>query len=326
MKKLVKALLIIVVIALVVVAGIGAWLTYVLPDTNPAPRISIEPLPENIERGKYLANNVAACMVCHTHRDFSFFGGPVDSTVFGAGGDRFDPSMVPGRVYTTNVTPHSLSEWTDGEIYRAITEGVKKDGSAIFPIMPYRRYGKMTAEDAFAIVAYLRTLKPIGKEIPPSSNLDFPWNFTVNTYPEKAAHTEKIPDTSNSVEYGKYLVNIANCVQCHSKPDNKIDIVEGTEFGGGQVYYLKHGAAYSANITPDEETGIGKWSKEYFIQQFKRYATGTYTPFKPKEKEFNSPMPWLAFANMKESDLSAIYDYLRTVKPIKNKVEKWKPE
>jgi mono/diheme cytochrome c family protein len=321
MKRPVKILLTVIIIAIVIVGGIGAFLAFALPNVGPPPKISVEPLPQKITRGKYLVNSVAACMTCHTRRDFSFFSGPVDSSVFGAGGEQFDKSMVPGSLYTTNITPYKLQDWSDGEIYRAITAGVKRDGSAIFPIMPYTKYGNMDPRDVHSMIAYLRTLNPVEKEVP-ASKLDFPMNMLMNAYPLKQEEKE-MPDSANTVEYGKYLVNIANCVQCHSQK-NLYDLEEGTEFGGGQLFKLPAGDVYSANITPDDATGIGKWSKTYFIQQFKQYSDSTGQRRKIEPGNFNSPMPWVSFSTMTEHDLSAIYDYLRTVKPKSNKVEKWK--
>ena len=81
----------------------------------------------------------------------------------------------------------------------------------------------------------------------------------------------------------------------------------------------------SANITSDEETGIGKWSREEFVRVFKQYTDSSYTIPSVKPGDYNSIMPWTMYANMKESDLSAIHTYLKTVAPIKNAVAKFTP-
>ena len=85
------------------------------------------------------------------------------------------------------------------------------------------------------------------------------------------------------------------------------------------------GVVRSANITPDAETGIAKWTEEMFVNRFKSYTDSTYKPADIKPGEFNTVMPWTMYGNMKTEDLKAIYAYLRTVKPVKNEVEKFSP-
>jgi hypothetical protein len=79
----------------------------------------------------------------------------------------------------------------------------------------------------------------------------------------------------------------------------------------------------SSNISPDSETGIGTWTQEMFIARFKAYADSSYVPASVSPGEFNTIMPWTMYAKMKEEDLSAIYAFLETVKPIENQVEKF---
>ena len=79
----------------------------------------------------------------------------------------------------------------------------------------------------------------------------------------------------------------------------------------------------SANITPDRENGIGVWTKEQFITRFRTYADGIYNAPDVKEGEFNTIMPWTFYAGMTDEDLGAIYDYLRTIKPIPIRVTKF---
>ncbi|HLA53623.1 MAG TPA: hypothetical protein VK618_09975, partial [Flavitalea sp.] len=155
------------VILVIVILGFAAvlYVTKALPDTGPPPDISIERTPERIERGRYLANHVTICMDCHSTRDWAKYAGPIaPNGGFGAGGEEFNPTMgFPGTFYAPNITPYSLGKWTDGEILRAVTTGVSKDGRALFPLMGYHRFGKMDKEDIYSIIAYLRTLGPVEK-------------------------------------------------------------------------------------------------------------------------------------------------------------------
>jgi hypothetical protein len=81
----------------------------------------------------------------------------------------------------------------------------------------------------------------------------------------------------------------------------------------------------SSNLTPDMETGIGKWSKEAFIFRFKTYDPATFQPPVLHQGELQSIMPWTMYAGMDTTDLTAIYQYLYSLKPVSNKVAKTKP-
>lgn len=303
------------VVVLLVIAG-GTYIKYGLPNVGDAEQIVINATPERIERGKYLANNVTVCMDCHSTRDWTLYAAPMAAEGIGGGGEKFDQQMgFPGKFYAPNITPAKLKNWTDGELFRAITTGVNKDGRALFPLMASHRFGKMDKEDIFAIIAYIRTLQPVAKDVP-ISEADFPVNFLINTMPKKAAFTV-IPKESDTVLYGGYMANAAGCVDCHSKMD-KGSIVAGSEFGGGMEFRFPEAIVRSPNITADKETGLGNWSTNQFIQRFKMFAAADYKP--TKVKGFNTPMPWIMYAGMKDSDLAAIFAYLKSVKPIKNQV------
>ncbi|WP_018127078.1 c-type cytochrome [Balneola vulgaris] len=314
-----------VLIAFLLLVGIG--LTYIstaLPNAGEAPEMNIELTQERIERGRHLANNVMACMYCHTPHDTKKFTNPLDSTKFGAGGVEFGKAeLLPGTYYSTNITPAELGSWTDGEIFHSITTGVSKDGRALFPIMPYENYAKMDEEDIKAVIAYLRTLEPIESTVPESTS-DFPMNFIINTIPKPANFTER-PSPSNKIAYGKYLVNAASCNDCHT-PRNKGAFIEELTLAGSSPFTLKTGGTVrTANITPDESTGIGAWTEEAFIKRFKSHNDSTFQHYPIQEGEYNTVMPWMNYSKMSEEELSAIYAYLRSIKPVKNLVTRFTP-
>jgi hypothetical protein len=256
-------------------------------------------------------------MDCHSTKDESLYGAPVVGD-FGAGGEKFDQQMgLPGKFYASNVTPYKLASWTDGEIFRALTTGENKFGKAIFPLMPWDHIGQMDKEDVYSIIAYLRSIPAIKKDIP-TAEIDFPVNFIINTMPHKA-NLGKLPSENDTIKYGAYLVNAAACMDCHSKRSHG-DIIPGSEFGGGMEFKQQGGIVHSANITPDKLTGIGSWSKDIFIQRFKSLEGKEKQATKLNPGDPQIPMPWYMYAGMKASDLAAIYAYLRTVKPIKNQV------
>ena len=313
----------ILVLILAVVLGIIGVITYVstaLPDVGDPENITIEVTTEMLERGKYLTETVSACVDCHSVRDYSKWAGPIKSESRGGGGELFSEDMgLPGDIYSRNLTPFALGDWTDGEIYHAITTGVSKDGHALFPIMPYHSYGKVEKKDIFAIIAYIRTLEP-NRNTPPQTELNIPMNLIVNLIPKKAEHSLK-DNYADIVKHGEYLTTIAACADCHT-PMEKGERIEGMEFAGGMEFKYPNGDINrSANLTPDKKTGIGNFSEEQFVSKFKSYADSNYVIRNLEVGEVNTMMPWLVYRNMKEYDLKAIYSYLMTLKPVKNEIK-----
>ncbi len=321
MKKAGKIVVYLILSLLVVVVVLMSYVKIGLPNVGAAPVLKIDATPEKIERGRYLANHVAVCIDCHSTRDWTKLTAPIVPGTLGVGGEKFDETIgLPGSIYSANITPYNLKDWTDGEIFRAITTGVKKDGSAIFPIMPYNRYREMDKEDIYAIIAYIRTL-PGKQSVTPERTLDFPVNFIVNTIPEKAS-LKTIP-APNTAAYNEYIINAAACFNCHT--DEKEGKWVGEPFAGNRAFQMPGGSVYSGNITPDKETGIGNWTKDAFIARFKAYADSGYVPPAVPTNSFQTVMPWTMYAGMKTSDLEAIYNYLQTVKPVRNPVTKFIP-
>lgn len=323
MKKLLKIVGILVLVLILAIAAAATYVKTALPDIGEAPVISVERTPERIERGKYLANHVTVCMDCHSSRDWSLFSAPLAAGNFGGGGELFSRDMgFPGVFYARNITPYGIGEWTDGEVFRAITTGQSRDGHALFPIMPYLNYGQLDKEDIYSLIAYIRTLAPVKHDITPAE-ADFPVNFIINTMPAKANLTQR-PSEADVVSYGRYMATAAGCVECHSMRD-KGTRVPGTDYGGGMEFIMPTGVTTSANITPHQANGIGSWTADAFVKRFKAYADSTYKPHKVGPKEMNTPMPWMMYAGMEESDLRAIFAYLQTVTPLENMVVKFRP-
>jgi hypothetical protein len=146
---------------------------------------------------------------------------------------------------------------------------------------------------------------------------------------------ESIPkewEQKNYVERGRYLVNhLAECIGCHTPlgpggpSDSDMNLYlsgvpakfAGVKVGPPQVAGFpgpKGAKYYPKNITPDAETGIGNWSEEQFVRAYKERTRPNGTKYD------NSDMPWDTYKNMKEEDVRAIYRYLKTIKPISNKV------
>jgi len=321
MKKLGKGLLYLVIAVILIAIVTVSYITLALPDVSAPENIQIALTPQRIERGKYLANHVSLCMDCHSKRDWSKPIGAIDADKFGAGGDNFDSNDdgLPGNIYVPNITPHNLKNWTDGEILRAITAGERKDGSAIFPIMPWDYFSKMSREDLYSIIAYLRTLKPIVTNPYPKRKLDFPLNILVHTMPQEAT-LGQIPLQSDTVKYGAYIIRTAVCGGCHSPLKNG-KVIPGMDYAGGRDFKIDGKSYFSANITPDKATGIGNWTREAFVARFKSFTDSARATH--KSPSAFSPMPWYDYSGMKEVDLKAIYAYLKSIKPVNHKVNNW---
>jgi mono/diheme cytochrome c family protein len=281
-------------------------------------------LKKVIVRGEYLANHVALCMDCHSKRDFTKYAGPVIPGSEGGGGELFDPKIgLPGIIYGKNITPDSttgIGSWTDAEILRAMTQGISKNGDTLFPIMPYPTLNRMAKDDLLSIIAYIRTLKPIKNAIP-ARQLFVPISMA---YPRKflqpSVDSNVRPPVSDVVNYGGYMTAMANCAECHS-PQTPAGPDRTRQYAGGYVFDLGTNKVVSANITPDSTTGMGSWTEERFLTKFTIYRDSTQ--IMRDHGNQNTIMPVGMYAGMKDEDLKAIYAFLRTVKPIRNMVEKF---
>lgn len=265
---------------------------------------------DQVARGKYLTT-IAGCVDCHTPHDPKTFE-PIADKAF-AGGYVF-PLGPAGTVYTKNLTPDKetgLGNWTDQEIKTAISTGVDKDGHKLFNVMPYLYFSKMSDEDLDAIVAYLRTLKPIKNAVPPREL----------NIPEEALPTVthdpniKAPDPSDTANRAQYLMTaVIACSDCHTPldPQTGAPIME-KYFAGGQPYEGPWGIVYGGNITPDKETGIGNWTDA----DIKRVLQ---TGVRPDGRRV-VVMPWQLFTALSDEDANAVLYYLRNdVKAVSNQV------
>lgn len=288
------------------------------PKVGPARSLVVEKNEALVERGRYLGEHVMVCLDCHSTRDWSRYGGPRVEGTDGKGGERYTPEMgFPGTFYAPNITPHALSTWTDGEIERAVTAGLSRDGRPMFPLMPYRSYGGLCQEDINAVIAWVRTLAPLEGTTPPPS-WSFPFNIVINNIP-KEQERGACGDPTDVTAYGRYLATAAGCADCHTTMERGRP-VPALAWAGGNAYKLPGGTVTSANLTPDVETGLGQWTKEQFVARFKTAEASQVAP-----GGVQSVMAWSDYAGMSEQDLGAIWEFLRTVPPVKQPVQKWTP-
>jgi mono/diheme cytochrome c family protein len=326
MKLLTRLALAVVAVGVIATAGSVAWLYIEYPKVpEPAP-MTVALSPQKIARGAYLFNNVARCVDCHSTRDWRKYAAPVIPGTEGKGGEAFTHALmgVPGNFYARNITPTALADWTDGEIARAITTGVNKHGEALFPVMPYRNYGELDPEDIDALVAYVRTLKPQPDEVPDRS-FQFPMQILVRTLPQPARFTSR-PDPKDRIAYGGYLARTAGCAECHATRNEDGSVRPGMEYAGGMAFRFPEGGIVRApNITPDADTGIGMWSEAQFVTRFKVWQMAPDRVLSAAQRSANTVMPWRELGGMTRDDLSAIYAFLRDLKPVIHRVRKRDP-
>jgi mono/diheme cytochrome c family protein len=277
------------------------------------PAYSQETKKELVERGQYIFALAGGC-ACHT----------VPKGTPNAGGREFPLPIA--KVYSTNLTADKetgLGGWTDQQIHDAMVKGIRADGKKILPVMPYEAYSGMAAEDLKALIAYLRTLKPVRNETPALKTWapfyrtmgTFTWFQLFSRFSNPPAKAPK-----SGIERGRYLVDhVALCGDCHT-PRNFLGVPNRDFYLAGAGADIGPLGEEVPNITPDLETGIGKWKREEIVELL-------LTGFKPDLDNVQGLMEEviegtpLGFKDMKREDALAIADYLKSIPPIVNKIE-----
>lgn len=282
----------------------------------PYPNIKASSDSAIIARGKHLAYGPAHCGTCHMPMD------KIKEVENGAiyplsGGWTF--TIPPGTFRAPNLTPDKetgIGNLKDEEIARVLRHMVSPTNKCVFPFMPF---AELCDDDLTAIVSFLRSQEPVNHAVP-RTELSF-LGKAISAFglikPEGTKGTPaKSVNIDSTVEYGKYLANyVANCVGCHTKRDLKTGDFIGEPFAGGFYFEpdpFSNGFSFrSPNLTPDPETGvIASWSQDEFLARFNKGRVHD-----------GSPMPWGAFHRMDTIELKAIYKYLKTLAPVKNKIE-----
>jgi mono/diheme cytochrome c family protein len=322
-SKILKWVGIVVGGLILIFAGFITYVNLALPNIE-AEDITVDVTPERIVRGEYLSHHVMACFDCHSKRQTDVYSFPTDNDYLGGGAVAFDKKLGinVGSFYPANLTPFNLGDWTDGEIYRAIVNGVGKKGNALFPMMPYMNYSKLAKEDIYSVIAYLRTLEPVEADSPESEVTSFPFQTVMKLFfPQEAQHQD-IPSKNDVLKYGEYIVTAASCSDCHTPMSGGKPVADSAFAGGFELTTITGKKIQSSNITPDKETGIGSWSKEYFLSRFAEYRDSTMQYRKLTDSDLHTQMPWIQYSGMTDEDINAIYTYLMSLKAIEKKINK----
>jgi hypothetical protein len=224
-----------------------------------------------------------------------------------------------GRLTAPNITSHTdtgIGRWTDDEIGRAIREGISRDNTALFPVMPYTSLARLSDEDLASVVVYLRTLPPIRNSLP-VRRLVFPLDNLINTIPEPIIEPVPPPPMDTPAERGAYLAAIAGCENCHTPTDSRGRPRSDLAFGGGAVFRdpgRDMAAVYSTNISA---SGVAHYDRALFVQTLRTGEFGGRT--------LSHIMPFEAFKNMTDSDLADLFAYLETLPPVDHRVSNTDP-
>lgn len=250
-----------------------------------------------LERGRYLMQSIVACGNCHTPQGPD---GPMPGMEL-AGGLKIEDK--PFTAIASNITPDretGIGKWTDAQIVTAIREGRRPDGSIIGPPMPIGLYRGMSDNDARAIVAYLRSVKPVKNQVAKSE-------YRIPLPPGYGPPVGKVADVprTDKLAYGRYLAGpLGHCVECHSPagPQGAPDL-ENRLGAGGFSFFGPWGVSVSTNITP---AGLSKYSDG----DLKKVIT---TGVRPDGSRLKPPMGVAYYARMRPADLDALVAYLRSL-------------
>ncbi|MCM4162391.1 MULTISPECIES: c-type cytochrome [unclassified Arenibacter] len=315
MKKLLKILGVSIGVILLLV-GIGILFI----SANDIPSYEVQKIdfkvnssPEAIARGEKLT--VMLCAGCHLSQQTNKL----------TGHKMMDAPPEFGEIYSQNITQdntYGIGDWTDGELVYLLRTGIKRDGQYSPPYMA--KLPHMADEDINAIISFLRSDHPMVKADPTPDTPSEPSLLTkllcrVAFKPlPMPTETISIPKEDQTVELGKYLAQNLDCFSCHSADFKTNDFLNpelsvGYFAGGNKPLDLQGRVMLTSNLTPDKETGIGNWTKDEFVNTLK------YGQIKG-EKALSYPM--LPYPLLTDAEAGAIFEYLQTIPPIKNKVER----
>jgi len=257
---------------------------------------------DQIKRGEYLIR-AADCEVCHTAPGGAAFAGGL---------------AIPlpfGTLYSTNVTSDKetgIGDYSDADFLNAVQRGIRKDGSRLYPAMPYPSYTYITDADALAIKAYLFS-RPAIRAANRADTLGFPfnqrwsmifWSWAFN------ANSRFAPNTAQSAQWnrGAYLAEaLAHCGECHTPRNLAFALNNRKKFAGAET-----AGWHAFNITSDKGTGIGGWSDDEVLAYLTTgHALNRGTAAGPMGEAVDE-----SFSHMAPSDIRALVVYLRSVPAI----------
>ncbi|HEX7975538.1 MAG TPA: c-type cytochrome [Anaerolineales bacterium] len=242
-------------------------------------QLTVNGTPEQVERGKYLAN--AFCTSCHSQSG--------DLPLTGGADLAKDVPLPVGSIIPSNLTPAGpLKNWTDGEIFRALRQGVNNQGKMLPSMSTLVNVRYLSDEDLKAVIAYLRSQPAVDH---PTQDPPTQFNFLgvlvtgMGIVPPLPEVTGEIvaPLKEATAQYGKYVISFQDCHSCH-----------GSDLNGGTNQLSPNGPTLRM---------VKGWTQAQFI-------TAMRTGVDPNGHKLNNVMPWKYVGRLDDTDLAALYLYI----------------
>lgn len=259
-----------------------------------------------IQQGRDLAL-ASDCMACHT--DSAHRGAPY------AGGYGIASPM--GTIYATNITPAKtwgIGNYSEAQFAKALREGIRRDGSPLYPAMPYTAYTKLSDSDIHALYTYfMQGVAPVDEKPTQVTALPFPFNLRFSMHLWNLLFLDDsrfVPSPNHSAQWneGAWLVEgPAHCGTCHTPRNIMMAEDKNAPLAGAQL-----GQWYAPNITADVNSGIGGWSEAQLVEYLKTGRTvGKSQAAGPMAEAVEH-----SFQHLTDSQLQAIAVYLKSTRPI----------
>ncbi len=310
------------ILAVLILGGITmvGWQVVLGPDARPVTDRKFQATEARLARGQYLVEGVAHCFMCHSEHDFSTPEYRVIPSKKGAGWVMPIPEL--NNIASKNITSDvetGIGGWTDDEIARAIREGIRKDGTALFPVMPYLEFASMDDEDVASIVTYLRTHAAREEHA-----ADAPFARPARVHRKDDSQAGDHPAAiASGLDAGR-----ARQVSWPGLPGARA-VIRPTDAQG--IPPARPGlwrrravpdpgqngkAVFTANITQDP-SGIAHYDEALFKQTLR---TGQVAG-----RMLNHIMPFESYKNMTDDDISDIFAYVKSVPPVKHRISNTDP-
>jgi len=254
-----------------------------------------------VKRGDYLVNGILTCGNCHSLKGPA---GDIPGKLFSGGLSWDEP---PFKVTASNITQDKetgIGGWTDAQIKTLLRTGIRPNGVHIAMVMPTGFYHIMTERDLDAVVAYLRTIKPINNKV---ADPIYKMPQAEHVLPgAENLYTEAM--LGDKIKKGFYLATIGHCMECHTPMEKGMRQWDTRLGAGGFEFPGPWGISVSRNITSSKTKGIGAWTNAEIERAITTGVSRDGSHLKP-------PMGFHYYSTLTAEDLDAVVTYLRTVPP-----------
>lgn len=284
---------------ILICAGLGARAADAYPPIQP-----LHPVDGILPRGEYLAR-LGDCVACHSSPGgVPFTGGYAMPTPF-------------GTLYSPNITPDiatGIGGWSAAEFYRMLHTGRSRDGTLLYPAMPFPAYTKVTRGDSDALFSYLRSLHPVHR-VNRANELRFPYDNRSLMYGWRALYFSEgtfVPQPGRSPEFnrGAYLVQgLGHCASCHSTINALGGSADDSAFAGGLIPLQNW---YAPSLTANLDSGLGSWSENDIAALLKGGTSMRGAVYGPMAEVTHNSLQYLT-----DEDAKAMAVYLKSLLQLK---------